>query len=68
MEELINYLNQSGITDIIRVYAVVIPIIFIAVFTLTIWLFIKISRTMFKNREDAISDFHCKRAKQKDNL
>ncbi len=44
MNELIDYLNQSGLTGLVRIYMIVGGILFIIVFIAAIWMMIKISR------------------------
>ena len=61
MKELIDYLNQSGLTDLVRIYMVVGGILFIAVLAISIWIIVKISKRMFNGRDDAILDFYRRR-------
>lgn len=44
MKDLIDYLNQSGLTDLVRIYMVVGGILFIAVLAISIWIIVKISK------------------------
>lgn len=64
MKELIDYLNQSGLTDLVRIYMVVGGILFIAVLAISIWIIVKISKRMFNGRDDAILDFYRRRKKR----
>lgn len=65
MKDLIDYLNQSGLTDLVRIYMVVGGILFIAVLAISIWIIVKISKRMFNNdRGDAILDFYRRRKKR----
>lgn len=57
MKELIEYLNQSGLTDLLRIYMVVGGILFLAVFIAVMWMAIRILRRVFNNREKSILDF-----------
>ena len=41
MKELIDYLNQSGLTDLVRIYMVVGGILFIAVLAISIWIIVR---------------------------
>lgn len=69
MKDLIDYLNQSGLTDLVRIYMVVGGLLFIAVLAISIWIIVKISKRMFNDRDDAILDFyrrHKKREKEFD--
>lgn len=64
MKDLIDYLNQSGLTDLVRIYMVVGGILFIAVLAISIWIIVKISKRMFNDRDDAILDFYRRRKKR----
>jgi hypothetical protein len=64
MKDLIDYLNQSGLTDLVRIYMVVVGILFIAVLTICIWVIVKISKGMSNDRDDAILDFYRRRKKR----
>lgn len=64
MKDLIDYLNQSGLTDLIHIYMVVGGILFIAVLTICIWVIVKISKGMSNDRDDAILDFYRRRKKR----
>ena len=56
MEELIDYLNQSGLTGLVRTYIIVGGISSVIVFILTIWTFIKMSRAL-NVRKKSMLDF-----------
>ena len=43
MKELIDYLNQSGLTGLVRIYMLVGGVLFIIVFIVALWMIIKIS-------------------------
>lgn len=64
MEELIDYLNQSGLTGLVRTYIIVGGISSVIVFILTIWTFIKMSRAL-NVRKKSMLDFQrrCKKGK-----
>lgn len=64
MKDLIDYLNQSGLTDLVRIYMVVVGILFIAVLTICIWVIVKISKGMSNDSDDAILDFYRRRKKR----
>lgn len=51
MRELIDYLNQSGLTELVRIYMIVGGILFIIVFIVAVWMIIKISCRVFNNRK-----------------
>lgn len=51
MVDLIDYFNQSGFTDLIRIFLIIGGLLSLIVFFIAIWLFIKISRRVFKRRE-----------------
>lgn len=51
MVELIEYFNQSGFTDLIRIFLIIGGFFYLIVFLLAMWFFIKISRGVFKRRE-----------------
>lgn len=51
MVELIEYFNQSGFTDLIRIFLIIGGLLSLIVFFIAIWFFIKISRGVFKRRE-----------------
>lgn len=46
MKELIDYLNQSGLTGLVRTYMIAVGISSVIVFILLIWTFIKMSRAL----------------------
>lgn len=46
MEELIDYLNQSGLTGLVRTYIIVGGISSVIVFIVTIYMIIKMSRAL----------------------
>lgn len=58
MADLIEYLNQSGFTDLIRLFLIIGGLLFLVVFSLAIWFFIKISRRTFKTREQSMLDYY----------
>lgn len=68
MKELIDYLNQSGLTDLVRIYMIVGGILFIAVFILALWVIIKISRRVFNNRRNSMLDFQRRSQGRKNNF
>ena len=68
MRELIDYLNQSGLTELVRIYMIVGGILFIIVFIVAVWMIIKISCRVFNNRKTSMLDFQCKSEKQRRNL
>lgn len=51
MVELIEYFNQSGFTNLIRIFLIIGGLLSLIVFFIAIWFFIKISRRVFKRRE-----------------
>ncbi len=51
MVDLIDYFNQSGFTDLIRIFLIIGGLLSLIVFFIVIWFFIKISRRVFKRRE-----------------
>lgn len=65
MKELINYLNQSGLTDLVRIYMIIGGILFLVVFFLAIWMIIRISRRVFDNRNTSMLDFKRRREKRR---
>ena len=64
MKDLIDYLNQSGLTDLVRIYMVVGGILFIAVLAISIWIIVKISKRIFNYRDKAILYFYRRRKKR----
>lgn len=68
MKELVDYLNQSGLTDLVRIYMIVGGILFIAVFILALWVIIKISRRVFNNRRNSMLDFQRRSQGRKNNF
>lgn len=62
MKELIDYLNQSGLTGLVRTYIIVGGISSVIVFILTIWTFIKMSRAL-NVRKKSMLDFQRRRKK-----
>lgn len=68
MKELIDYLNQSGLTDLVRIYMIVGGILFIAVFILALWMIIKISRRVFNNRRNSMLGFQRRSQDRKNNF
>jgi len=65
MRELIDYLNQSGLTGLVRIYMIVGGILFIIVFIVAIWTIIKISRHVFNSRKTSMLDFQRRREKRR---
>lgn len=63
MKELIDYLNQSGLTGLVRTYIIVGGISSVIVFILTIWTFIKMSRAL-NVRKKSMLDFQRRRKKR----
>ena len=51
MVDLIDYFNQSGFTDLIRIFLIIGGLLSLIVFFIVIWFFIKISRRVFNRRE-----------------
>lgn len=51
MIDVIEYLNQSGFTNLIRIFLIIGGLLSLAIFFLAIWFFIKISHRIFKTRE-----------------
>lgn len=67
MKELIDYLNQSGLTGLVRTYIIVGGISSVIVFILTIWTFIKMSRAL-NVRKKSMLDFQRRRKKRGEEL
>lgn len=65
MKELIDYLNQSGLTGLVRIYMIVGGILFIIVLIVAIWMIIKISYRVFNNRNTSMLDFQRRSKKRK---
>lgn len=65
MKELIDYLNQSGLTDLVRIYMIIGGILFLAVFFLAIWIIVRVSRRVFDNRKTSMLDFKRRREERK---
>lgn len=65
MKELIDYLNQSWLTDLVRVYMIVGGILFLAVFLLAICMIVRISRRVFDDRKTSMLNFQRRRKEQK---
>lgn len=63
MKELIDYLNQSGLTGLVRTYIIVGGISSVIVFILTIWVLIKMSRAL-NDRKKSMLDFQRRRKKK----
>lgn len=61
MKELIDYLNQSGLTGLVRTYIIVGGISSVIVF---IWVLIKMSRAL-NGRKKSMLDFQRRRKKRK---
>lgn len=64
MKELIDYLNQSGLTGLVRTYIIVGGILFVIVFIVTIYMIIKMSRAI-NDRKKSMLDFQRRRKKRK---
>lgn len=64
MKELIDYLNQSGLTGLVRTYIIVGGISSVIVFILTIWVLITMSRAL-NGRKKSMLDFQRRRKKRK---
>ena len=64
MEELIDYLNQSGLTGLVRTYIIVGGISSVIVFIVTIYMIIKMSRAL-NVRKKSMLDFQRRRKKGK---
>ena len=64
MKELIDYLNQSGLTGLVRTYIIVGGILSVIVFIVTIYMIIKMSRAI-NDRKKSMLDFQrrCKKRK-----
>lgn len=65
MEELIDYLNQSGLTGLVRTYIIVGGISSAIVFIVTIYMIIKMSRAL-NDRKKSMLDFQrrCKKGEK----
>ena len=65
MEELIDYLNQSGLTGLVRTYIIVGGISSVIVFIVTIYMIIKMSRAL-NDRKKSMLDFlrRCKKGEK----
>lgn len=68
MVDLIEYLNQSGFTDLIRMFLIIGGLLSLVVFSLSIWFFIKISRRIFKHREQSMLDYYQRKEARKQTL
>lgn len=64
MKELIDYLNQSGLTGLVRTYIIVGGILSVIVFIVTIYMIIKMSRAI-NDRKKSMLDFQRRRKKGK---
>ena len=64
MKELIDYLNQSGLTGLVRTYMIAVGISSVIVFILIIYMIIKMSRTL-NGRKKFMLDFKKKKKKGK---
>lgn len=62
MKELIDYLNQSGLTGLVRTYIIVGGILSVIVFIVTIYMIIKMSRAI-NDRKKSMLDFQRRRKK-----
>lgn len=65
MTDLIEYLNQSGFTDLIQMFLIIGGLLYMAVLFLAIWFFIKISRRFFKTKEQSLADYYQRREERK---
>ena len=65
MVDLIEYLNQSGFTDLIRMFLIIGGLLSLVVFFLSIWFFIKISRSIFKHMEQSMLDYYQRKEERK---
>lgn len=65
MKELIDYLNQSGLTGLVRTYIIVGGILSVIVFIVTIYMIIKMSRAL-NDRKKSMLDFQrrCKKGEK----
>ena len=65
MEELIDYLNQSGLTGLVRTYIIVGGISSVIVFIVAIYMIIKMSRAL-NDRKKSMLDFQrrCKKGEK----
>ena len=64
MKELIDYLNQSGLTGLVRTYIIVGGILSVIVFIVTIYMIIKMSRAI-NDRKKSMLDFQRRHKKRK---
>ena len=64
MKELIDYLNQSELTGLVRTYIIVGGILSVIVFIVTIYMIIKMSRAL-NVRKKSMLDFQRRRKKGK---
>ncbi len=65
MVDLIEYLNQSGFTDLIRMFLIIGGLLSLVVFFLSICFFIKISRSIFKHREQSMQYYYQRKEERK---
>jgi hypothetical protein len=65
MKELIDYLNQSGLTGLVRTYMIVGGISSVIVFIVTIYMIIKMSRAL-NVRKKSMLDFQRRRKNKND--
>lgn len=63
MKELIDYLNQSGLTGLVRTYMIAVGISSVIAFIVTIYMIIKMSRAL-NGRKKSMLDFQ-RRCKNK---
>ncbi|WP_417039984.1 hypothetical protein [Coprobacter fastidiosus] len=68
MVELIEYFNQSGFTDLIRIFLIIGGLLSLIVFFIAIWFFVKISRRVFKHREQSMLDYYQRKEARKQTL
>lgn len=65
MKELIDYLNQSGLTGLVRTYMIAGGILSVIVFIVTIYMIIKMSRAL-NVRKKSMLDFQRRRKNKND--
>lgn len=65
MKELIDYLNQSGLTGLVRTYMIAVGISSVIVFILIIYMIIKMSRAL-NVRKKSMLDFQRRRKNKND--
>lgn len=65
MKELIDYLNQSGLTGLVRTYMIAVGISSVIAFIVTIYMIIKMSRAL-NVRKKSMLDFQRRRKNKND--